>query len=55
MTMNEKVEKALMLVDQMLDFGDAPIGLHEVRKLLAEAQAEDDGFFHHEDDVAGLA
>ena len=40
--MNEKVERALMLIDQMLDFGDCPIGLFEVRRLLAEAQAADD-------------
>jgi hypothetical protein len=52
--MNEKVERALILIDQMIDYGDAPIGLVEVRRLLAEAQADDDGFFHSEDDVAGL-
>jgi hypothetical protein len=38
----QKVELALYEIDQMLDYGDAPIGLAYVRKLLAEAIAEDD-------------
>ena len=36
-----KIEEARRLVEQMLDRGDAPIGLVSVHTLLAEALAED--------------
>jgi hypothetical protein len=39
----EKVEEARRLVEQMLDRGDAPIGLVSVHTLLAEALAPEDG------------
>jgi hypothetical protein len=39
----EKVEEARRLVEQMIDRGDAPIGLVSVHTLLAEALAPEDG------------
>ena len=38
-----KIEEARRLVEQMLDRGDAPIGLVSVHTLLAEALAPEDG------------
>ena len=39
----DKIEEARRLVEQMLDRGDAPIGLVSVHTLLAEALAPEDG------------
>jgi hypothetical protein len=36
-----KVIEALRLVESMIHFGDAPLGLPYVRKLLAEAVADE--------------
>ncbi|HMF19649.1 MAG TPA: hypothetical protein VKE98_20755 [Gemmataceae bacterium] len=41
--MNEKIEHALMLIEQMIDQGDCPIGLFEVRRLLASTDLEQRG------------
>jgi hypothetical protein len=38
-----KIEEARRLVEQMIDRGDAPIGLVSVHTLLAEALAPEDG------------
>jgi hypothetical protein len=39
----EKIEEARRLVEQMLAFGDAPIGLAVVARLLDEALTDEDG------------
>jgi hypothetical protein len=44
MTMNrEKVIEARRLCEQMLAFGDAPVGLAAVARLLDEALTDEDG------------
>jgi hypothetical protein len=39
----EKIEEARRLVEQMIAFGDAPVGLSAVAKLLDEGLTDEDG------------